>query len=185
MIVDGVSKGTITTYTFSNVTATHTIAASFSINTYNITATAGNGGSISPTGTLPVNYGANQTFTIMPNDHCYTTSVTVNGAVVATNIGSYTYTFNNVNANHTISATFALCTYQITASAGSGGSISPTSPYVTYGTSQTFTIAPATGYHVADVMVDGVSVGAVSSYTFSNVIAPHTISATFAVNSRT
>ncbi len=51
-----------------------------------------------------------------------------------------------------------------------------------YGASQTFTITPNTDYHVADVLVDGVSVGAVTSYTFSNVIANHTISASFALN---
>ena len=50
---------------------------------------------------------------------------------------------------------------------------------VNYGSSQTFTIAANTGYHVTGVLVDGVSVGAISSYTFSNVQAAHTISASF------
>ena len=56
---------------------------------------------------------------------------------------------------------------------------------VNNGGSQTFTITPSTGYHVADVLVDGASVGAVTSYTFTNVTANHTISASFAVNTRT
>ena len=51
-----------------------------------------------------------------------------------------------------------------------------------YGADQTFTITPSTGYHVADVLVDGVSVGAVTSYTFEDVSANHTISASFEAN---
>jgi len=68
----------------------------------------------------------------------------------------------------------------VTASAGSGGSISPSgSVSVAYGGSQTFTITPDSGFRVKDVRVDGVSVGAVKSYTFSNVQAAHTIEALF------
>jgi predicted small secreted protein len=73
--------------------------------------------------------------------------------------------------------------HTITASAGSGGSISPSgSTSVTYGLSRTFTIKANRGYHVADVLVDGGSVGAVSRHTFDNVTANHTISALFTVN---
>jgi len=72
----------------------------------------------------------------------------------------------------------------ITASAGSHGSIAPSgSVSVAYGGSQTFAINANTGYHVADVLVDGSSVGAVTTYTFNNVTADHTISASFAANS--
>ena len=72
----------------------------------------------------------------------------------------------------------------ITASAGSHGSITPSGNVsVSYGGSQTFTIAPSTGYHVSNVLVDGSSVGVVGSYTFTNVTANHTIAASFAENS--
>jgi hypothetical protein len=47
------------------------------------------------------------------------------------------------------------------------------------GGSKTFTITSNAGHYVAKVLVDGVSKGAINSYTFSNVTAPHTISATF------
>ena len=49
-----------------------------------------------------------------------------------------------------------------------------------YGAGQGFTITPATGYGVSDVTADGVSVGGVTSYLFGNVMANHTISASFA-----
>ena len=48
-----------------------------------------------------------------------------------------------------------------------------------YGADQTFTIDPDPGYVIDDVLVDDVSVGAVASYTFNNVIADHTIRASF------
>ena len=72
-------------------------------------------------------------------------------------------------------------TYTITATAGTGGSISPSgSTSVTEGNSKTYTITANTGYKIADVKVDGSSIGASSTYTFSGVSSSHSISATFA-----
>lgn len=80
-----------------------------------------------------------------------------------------------------LAAPNAPLTYTITPSAGAGGSITPgTVQTVNTGGSKAFTITPATGYHIADVKVDGDSVGAVTSYTFANVTASHTILAVFA-----
>src|SRR5207245_7936588 len=74
----------------------------------------------------------------------------------------------------------AINTYTITASAGGNGSITPSgAATVNSGASQAYTISPGAGYSVADVLVDGISVGAVASYTFNTVTANHTISATF------
>ena len=79
-----------------------------------------------------------------------------------------------------MTANFTVRTYTITASAGANGAISPNGAVpVNYGSNQVFTITPDSGYVVDAVMVDGASVGAVLSYTFSNVNANHTISATF------
>ena len=54
-----------------------------------------------------------------------------------------------------------------------------------FGGDRTFTITADAHYHVADVTVDGVSIGAVTSYTFTNVTADHTIDATFAIDTFT
>lgn len=71
----------------------------------------------------------------------------------------------------------------ITASALTGGSISPNGIIgLSYGGSQTFTITPNIGYHIADVLVNGTSAGAVSAYPLQNVNGATTISATFAPN---
>ena len=68
----------------------------------------------------------------------------------------------------------------VTATAGEGGSITPAGEVsVKEGASQTFAIAAQEGYAIADVLVDGQSVGAVDSYTFENVTANHTIAAVF------
>lgn len=69
----------------------------------------------------------------------------------------------------------------IIATAGDNGRITPTGDVaVPKGESKTFTITPDSGYHIKDVLVDGKSVGAVSTYTFENVVDNHTIHATFA-----
>jgi len=151
--------------------------------TYTITATAGAHGSISPSGSVVVTSGNNQTFTITPDSGYHVADVLVDGSSVG---AVSARTFTNVTANHTISATFAVNTvtnYTITSSAGANGSISPLGAVnVPSGNNQTFTITANSGYHISDVLVDGSSVGAVSTRTFTNVTANHTISATFAAN---
>lgn len=75
-----------------------------------------------------------------------------------------------------------ISTFVITASAGQGGTISPTGRVsVNLNANKQFTIQPKDGYVIADVLVDGVSVGAVSSYTFERVNKNHTIFVTFKV----
>ena len=70
--------------------------------------------------------------------------------------------------------------YTITASAGGGGTISPEGAVeVVTGHSQDFTISADEGYEIADVVVDGVSQGALSTYRFEDVTANHTIEVTF------
>ena len=71
----------------------------------------------------------------------------------------------------------------LTASAATGGTITPSGTFfVMQGANQTFTITPNVNCHIADVQVDGQSVGPVSSFTVTGVSAPHSITATFAVN---
>ena len=70
--------------------------------------------------------------------------------------------------------------YTIKATAGAGGSISPSGNVsVREGRDQTFTITPDKGYAVANVKIDGKSIGAVKSYTFENVSRTHTIEVIF------
>jgi len=113
-----------------------------------------------------------------------TTSNFVNGV-----LSNFSVTIPTANTGVTITATASGKTGTsnafdvnpiITASAGSGGYISPSGTVtINYGESKTFTITPYSGYKISNVKVDGVSVGAVSKYTFQNVTANHTIEASF------
>ncbi len=183
VLVDGVSVGAVTSYDFNNVLFDHTIDASFAINVYTITATAGVNGTISPSGAVSVNHGSDQGFTITPDAGYHVADVLVDGV----SIGAVTsHTITNVTADHTIDASFAINTYTITATAGANGTISPSGAVsVNHGSDQGFTITPDAGYHVADVLVDGISIGAVTSHTITNVTADHTIDASFAINTYT
>ena len=296
VLIDGVSYGSITSYTFTNVTTDHAISVSFSqktfycsareqdgttnnytsttdetsaciacqegtsgsanypeppacqgctccpltnecVPTYTITATAGSGGSISPSGSITVNQGDSQSFTITANSGYQILETLIDGI----SYGSLTsYNFTNIQSNHSISVTFTqtlyfctareadgttnnytsttdetsqcvacnsgtsgsanypeapacngcVCcelseecvpTFTITASAGTGGTISPSgSIEVQQGNSQSFTITPSSGYSILNVLIDGITYGTISSYTFTNVQSDHTISATFA-----
>jgi DMSO/TMAO reductase YedYZ molybdopterin-dependent catalytic subunit len=144
-----------------------------------IQASAGIGGSISPSGDMLLSAGVDQPFTIAATAGYHISDVKVDGASVGA-VGSYT--IHNVTSYHTIAASFLGNTWNITAAAGSGGSISPSGVVaVNSGNNQTFTITANPGYRISDVNVDSSSQGAVSSYTFTSVTAAHNISASFVV----
>ncbi|MCM8797384.1 MAG: cohesin domain-containing protein, partial [Candidatus Omnitrophica bacterium] len=160
----------------SSITNDITVSVTF-IPVYTITATAGEGGSINPAGATTVNSGADLTITITADAHYEIADVLVDGKSMGR---ISTYTFSNVNSHHTISASFSYLTYIITASAGANGNISPAGRVeVREGASQTFVISAAAHYKIQDISVDGVSAGALASYTFSNVTRNHTIAANF------
>ena len=181
----------VSSYTFNNVTCdgdeTYSIAADFKIKQFEITSgVSGDGGTISPADDpdpVLVNCGASQTFTITPQstspDQCYhITDVRVDGHSVG---AVSSYTFENVTANHSITASFAINNFQITASAGPDGKIEPSGTMTLIcEANQKFTITPDYGYHIVEVKVDGAFVGTESSYTFSNTgSGSHTIHAEF------
>jgi hypothetical protein len=151
--------------------------------TFTITASAGAGGSISPSGAVNVTQGANQSFTITPASCFHIADVLVDGGSIGAVAG---HTFTNVQANHTIAASFAPDgPYKLSSSAGPGGTINPNgSTVVGCGDTLLFTITPSDSCHViADVLVDGGSVGAVSTFMFANVHANHSIAASFSSTS--
>jgi hypothetical protein len=85
-----------------------------------------------------------------------------------------------MDAAKSVSATFTGKTYTIKASAGAGGSISPSgSLKINRTDNQTFTIVPNADFRIDNVVVDGNAIGAVDTYTFMSVEAEHTIHAIF------
>jgi len=147
---------------------------------FTISASAGSNGSITPSGSITVTSGGDQSFAVTADAGYQIADVRVDG----TSVGAVSsYSFSNVTVDHSIQATFApvvAAEFTISAAAGSNGSITPSgSIAVTTGGSQSFTITPDSGCRIADVTVDGASVGAVADYTFSDVQSDHTIQAAF------
>lgn len=176
------------TVPFNNISSDHTIIAHFETRTFTVTATQpSEGGNITPAGISTVNYGSNMSYTITPDEGYKITGITTNSGAVPNfenyinDLGVATYTFSDITANKTITATLAKKNYTITASAGDNGRITPTGTInVIHGANQNFTITADDNYEIDHIIVDGVTIGNISSnYQFVNVTANHTIRAEF------
>jgi predicted outer membrane repeat protein len=161
------------TYTTGAINADCQFTATFNLNTYTVTASAGVGGALSPT-SQTVDHGTRATFTVTPETG-YSIN-TVSGC--AGSLDGNTYTTGPVNDNCTVSATFNLNTYTVTATAGHGGSISPTSVNVTHGDSAAFSITPSIGYAIDSVSGCGGSLNG-SAYTTGPITTSCTVEANF------
>jgi hypothetical protein len=159
-------------------TSNMTYTANFS-SQYRLTMNAGSGGSVAP----PTGWfvkGQSVQITATPGGGYNFSGWTGTGN------GSYSGMTNPVsvtmNGPITEGAGFVVATWTINASAGAGGSISPSgSVTVNNGVNQSFTISPNTNYQISSVTVDGANQGAISNYTFTNVISNHSIAAAFAL----
>jgi hypothetical protein len=170
------SDGVLTAIrTDSGVSGVVDVTASFAIDTYTLSYAAGAHGSLTGDASQTVTYGGSGTAVTAVPDTGYHFVGWSDGVLTATRTDS------GVGGDLAATASFAIDSFVITAGAGQHGAISPAGAVsVDFGSDQTFTITPDPYYRVADVLVDGVSVGAVSSRTFSGVTADHTISASFA-----
>ena len=148
---------------------------------HTISASADGNGTITPSGDIEVIHGVDQSFTINAHDVFIISEVKVDGKEVK--IGrfekTFTYTFRNVDENHTITASFRRF-WQIGSSTEGNGSISPPGVVnVVEGESQAFDVIPAPDNSIEVVLVDGNSVGPVPTYLFPNVTSNHSIWARF------
>jgi len=147
--------------------------AQWEANTYILTFNP-NGGTVDPT-SKQVTYGAPVGELPVPVRTGYQFNEWRYGPTPITEETIWIYT-----DNITVTASWTSAAYIITATATEGGTISPSgSSSVPHGSNRTYTITPNEEHIIFDVLVDGASVGAVSEYVFSNVIAPHTIHAVF------
>jgi hypothetical protein len=123
--VDPLEHATNASVHFNGIDAAHNLSAIFIMDSYMINASAGANGNISPPGATVVNCSDSQEYTITP-DACYhVVDVEADGS----SVGAVTsYIFNDVRADHTINATFAIDQYTLTYIAGSGGTINGTTP---------------------------------------------------------
>ncbi len=183
VLVDGVSQGNTSFYDFILVDKSHNIEAVFEkIPGYDITASAAQGGTISPEGIVNVLEGGTQSFTATPDAGYSFEHFLVDGNSVQ---NASEYTFENVTTAHAIEAVFTATSkrtkYTINASANTGGEISPNGSIdVLIGEAQSFSIMADEGYEVAEILVDGTSITIVDSYLFENVDEDHILEVVFA-----
>lgn len=171
--------------TIANIRENHTVDVVFAINQYTITATAGAEGQIVMPGENTVNYGENINFTIRATEACYHIDrILVDGEVDTTfsnNETLYVYTFNAVDADHTIEAQFATSTYTVVVTSNEGGSVDPSEDTTTFncGDNATYTFTPDEGYEIVSVTVNGTNMGAQDYYTITNIQNDYTIDVVF------
>jgi hypothetical protein len=266
VLVDGVNDAIAVEeglYRFMNVKANHTIHVIFVADSFTITATASQGGTINPAGAINVPYGTDKTFYFEAATGYTLTRVLIDGINDEYAVSQGQFTFPNIDDNHIISAQFekkfyeviyeevlgavvvpvdgsvspvafggkykftvdlqegytqsdiivrannlilnpaggvyainnisadqyitisgvALNQYKIVAKAYTGGTITPAGTFmVEHGDDLTFDIAPNANYKISDVLVNGASVGAVTTYLFNDVRADGKIDAYFIVD---
>ena len=177
---NGTQVSTNPSYTF-NVMGDRTLVANFTLNSYNINATAipSAGGTVSGAGSY--NHGASCTLTATANTGYTFTNWTENGTQVSTN-PSYTF---NVTGDRTLVANFTLTSYNINATANpsAGGTVSGAGSY-NHGASCTLTATANSGYTFTNWTENGTQVSTNPSYTF-NVTGDRTLVANFTLNSYT
>jgi N-acetylneuraminic acid mutarotase len=140
--------------------------------TYDVSATAGTGGTVSPTSAM-VNAGGTTTFTMTATAGYTIGGVTGCGGTLSGN----TYTTGPINANCTVTASF-VAQYAVTATAGNGGSVSPSSATVNAGGTTVFTVTPNSGYAINGVTGCGGTLSG-NTYTTGPISANCTVTASF------
>lgn len=183
-----VIKGSITledntkeTTTFAMPKEDVELEAVYEITSYTVKASAGEGGTITPSGDVLVAHGNSAVFTITPEKGYHVKEVLADNKAVT--LTDNQYTFTDVKEPHTISASFEkdITTVTISASAGEGGNISPSGEIVAeIGSSVEFIVTPDDGYHVKEVLADDAVVSLTDGkYVFNEVKESHTIYASF------
>ena len=172
-IGDGFTTGLYSNITISDITYTSTVAGA------------------------PSTFSASANSTATVTHYMWSSNISgsfVNGSWTAWTANPITYTatlgesgtINTIilyvnDSAGTVGSNFVSVTLQnvVVASAGTGVNLSPVGAVVVdYGSSQTFTYTPVYGYAISSVVVDGVAVSLEdypNSYTFSDIVANHTI----------
>ncbi|NCC52795.1 MAG: hypothetical protein EOM20_16490, partial [Spartobacteria bacterium] len=143
-----------------------------------VSAVQGGHGTILPTQAV-VSAGGTVVFNIYPDIGYEVLDVLVNNQSIGP---TNQYTFVNVMSNQILGATYTAQMFNIISTSAVNGVITPPTAIVPYGGGETFLISPNPGFVIADVFVDGFSVGITSNYTFTNVTDDRTIAALFSTN---
>ncbi len=170
--------GTLTgnNYVTDPIDGTCTVSATFRLYDYTLTTAAGAGGTISPA-TTQVQHGGTTSFTLIPDTGHHIDGVTGCGGTLTGN----SYVTGPIGGACTVSATFRLNDYTLTAAAGPGGTISPATTQVQHGGTTSFTLTPDTGYRINNVTGCGGSLSG-DRYTTDIITDDCTVDASFIRN---
>jgi YD repeat-containing protein len=133
---------------------------------------------------LSTSFTVTPTIGLTPRNYISIISVTGDNNVLVSFVASFTVTADNTTDPPDVNDQST--NYTITATSGANGIITPSGDVlVRNGENRTYTITPDYGYAVSNVLVDGISIGSINSYTFINVTSNHRIHAAFAPNNTT
>lgn len=165
------------------VTNTTELHAVFEANTHQITVQPTTNGTIVPS-TITVNGGTDKPFQITPATGYRIEKILIDGQAISSTLE--TYTFQNIEANHTIGASFVVAQYPITITTQGVGTVTPASgALVSHGGSVTLQLTPGGNNVVSDVLVDQLSQvwssasNGSGTYVLSNVTQPKTVQVVF------
>ncbi|MCX8481690.1 MAG: hypothetical protein ORN58_07210 [Sediminibacterium sp.] len=177
IFVNSIKINNVYSYTFDSIKSNQTILVTFKLQEFTISASTGFGGSISPQGTSNIYYGETPTYIITPNVGYEIDKIIIN-YIKINNVNNYT--FDSIKSDNRIFVFFKVQTFTITATAGTGGSISPQGlATLSYGAKQTYQITPNVGYKIDSLIINGVKINNVNSYTFDSIKLNQTIRVTF------
>ena len=179
--IDGESIGVVTGYLFSNVNSDHLVEIQFAVDelSYKIVVTNGANGSVSPADIIKVEAGNNQLIKFNPNSGYRVLDVIVNGV----SQGPVTsYLFKNVQEDQMVSVSYSEAgkAFSVKAEVVGAGDINPAGfTPVEEGSSLIYSIQAHSNSQLMDVKIDGVSYGAISTYTFTDISSDHKIQVFF------
>ncbi len=163
------------------------VSSNYSVNvlpSYEIKVTCDNRGTVTAEPSGRILPGGNATYYVKANEGCYLVKIIVDGIVLSDSemqdVLVNGYTFSNVTSDHTFEVEFGINTYLITVSSGQHGRASCGQQEVAHGANFTVNFYPDAGYHVEQILVDGVNVGKANSYTFVNVKKSYSLEVIFA-----
>jgi len=143
-------------FILSNVVSGHSVSVVFERIVYTVEISYGVGGSVSPSGDVPVAYGDDLSITISPDAGYALFSVTLDGDEVTSEVKDSVYVLSDVTSNHTVRVHFEKFVYTVSISSGMNGTVSPSGDTpVAYGDDLTISIVPDEGYRISKVTMDG------------------------------
>ena len=164
-------------YTLSDIKADHTVEVSFSLLYYVITSSSVNSGVIDPEGSLTAEPNDSLSYSAEPDAEYKIIKWSVDGD--AAQWGGSSFTLSDIQDDHSVTVLFGQVGYAITATAGPGGSVSP-SIDVHSGGNHTFTATPDDGYEIDTWFMDDEAVQAGGdTFEISPIYDAHTVHVTF------